>query len=194
MKLIVGLGNAGNRYANTRHNAGVMALNHYTQKKQVRFEHKTKFEAELAKKQDTIFIKPLTMMNRSGLAVRKISEFYDIPVEDILIIYDELALPFGTIRSRGGGQHAGHNGIKSIINHLKSDNFARLRIGIANEFTSKQPAEEFVLQSFSKAENKLLPEIFELSNPIIASFAESGVLLKETHKYEPEEDEPDELV
>lgn len=189
MKLIVGLGNPGNRYSNTRHNAGILALNHYTQKKQMRFEVKPKFEAELGKSGDVIIIKPLTMMNNSGLAVRKIADYYDINPSDILIIYDELALPFGTIRTRKAGSAAGHNGVKSIIKHLGNDSFIRLRIGIANELSDKQPAAEFVLKQFSKDELKLLPEIFELSNPLIARFAESGNLTAETLVYEPPEEE-----
>lgn len=188
MKLIIGLGNIGNRYRDTRHNAGFLALNHYTQNRRVRFEHKTKLGADIAKDGDIIYAKPITMMNRSGQAVGSIAKYYEVAPQDILIIYDELALPFGKIRCRKGGESAGHNGIKSIMNHLKSDKFVRLRIGISNEHTGKMPAEKFVLSNFSKDEISQLPAVFRLTEPIISEFIENSNIEAQSQSI-PEEEE-----
>ncbi len=184
MKLIIGLGNVGNRYAQTRHNVGFLALNHYTQNRRVRFEHKTKLGADIAKDGEIIYAKPITMMNRSGQAVKAIADYYKIEVEDILIIYDELALPFGTVRCRKAGESAGHNGIKSIINNLSSDEFIRIRIGINNEHKSRLKAETFVLQDFTKSEKAELDDIFSIVDTLISSFIEDSDIEPQTHQIE----------
>lgn len=190
MKLVVGLGNPGRKYTNTRHNVGFMALDHYSHK--ARFKPEAKFGAELREDntgtEKVIFAKPQTYMNRSGQPVRSIVDYYQLDTENILIIYDELALPFGTVRSRSGGEAAGHNGIKSIIKHLDNPDFKRLRIGIANEHADKQPAEKFVLQTFSRQEKKLLPEIFQLTTPLIDRFVNGDDLPAETHRLENQAD------
>jgi PTH1 family peptidyl-tRNA hydrolase len=119
-----------------------------------------------------IFAKPTTFMNESGLAVASLAKYYKIKPQNIIIIYDELDLPFGSLRVRDSGSSAGHNGIKSIIQHLSTDEFFRIRIGTQNEFASKIPAEKFVLNNFSTAElkelkEKILPEVLEKIKEII---------------------------
>ena len=132
MKLIVGLGNPGREYENTRHNIGFMALNYFPgnnfdgEKFNAMYK-KTKIEEE-----DVLFIKPLTYMNLSGEAVERYVNFYKIDHKDILIIQDDLDLPTGTIRLKYKSSSGGHNGIKSIINLLGTDELPRLKVGISN--------------------------------------------------------------
>jgi peptidyl-tRNA hydrolase, PTH1 family len=159
--LIVGLGNPGREYQATRHNVGFLAVKFLAEKlKWGDFKEQKKFQAEIletkfqAKK--IIMAKPQTFMNNSGEAVAALKNFYKIPSQNIIIIYDELDLPMGKIRVRPDGSSAGHNGIKSIIEHLGTDKFWRVRIGIGNELKGKMEAANFVLSKFSKEEKSLL--------------------------------------
>lgn len=188
MKLIVGLGNPGDKYFRTRHNAGFMALDHYLNNypglDSGAFKDDKRFKSLVAVlgtgEGKVALLKPQTFMNDSGRSVRAAMDYYNLEPSDILVIYDELALPFGTIRARQGGESAGHNGIKSIINHCGSD-FTRLRIGIANEFTDKHPADKFVLSDFSRNEQAKLPEIMDIAGECIEKFIKGG-LAPETYK------------
>lgn len=132
MKLIIGLGNPGAEYAGTRHNFGFMAIDNYASAPGARFQNKSRFNALVAEtdinNEKVLLVKPLTFYNLVGESAQKISAFYKIPLEDILAIHDEMALPLGSIRTRIGGSDAGNNGIKNMINNLGS-NFARIRIG-----------------------------------------------------------------
>jgi PTH1 family peptidyl-tRNA hydrolase len=119
-----------------------------------------------------VFAKPTTFMNESGLAVAALAKYYKIKPQNIIIIYDELDLPFGTIRVRENGSAAGHNGIKSIIQHLGTDEFWRVRIGTKNELATKTPAEKFVLNNFSmtelaKLKKEILPKVWEEIKKIV---------------------------
>ncbi len=170
MKLIVGLGNIGDEYNNTRHNIGFMCLDEYA--KENKFVFRNKFNALMYKgiffNEQVIFIKPTTYMNLSGEAVKKFMDFYTIQLKDLLIIQDDLDLPFGEIRLKKNSSSGGQNGIKSIINHLNSQDFIRLKVGITNEY--KRDVKIFVLSKFSKIEQKKLPEIYQCSNQIITEF------------------------
>ncbi len=132
MKLIVGLGNPGAEYAETRHNFGWTVLDDFASERELGWNHKTKFNADIAEfvkdNQKIMLIKPTTFYNLTGESIRKIKDFYNIENSDILAIHDEMALPVGTIRTRVGGRDAGNNGIKSLIQHIGPD-FARIRIG-----------------------------------------------------------------
>lgn len=132
MKLIIGLGNPGAEYAGTRHNFGFMAVDNFANAIGATFQNKAKFNALVAevniKDERVLLIKPLTFYNLVGESAQKISTFYKIPIENILAIHDEMALPLGSVRTRIGGSDAGNNGIKNMINNLGS-NFARIRIG-----------------------------------------------------------------
>ena len=155
MRLIVGLGNPGQDYEKTRHNAGFSMLEHFAKENSLKWQEKSKFKAlcvEYNSGDDKVLlIKPQTFYNNSGEAVRAAKEFYKIENQDILAIHDELALPFGTVRTRQGGSDAGNNGIKSISAHI-GDDYWRIRIGIWNELQEKIDAADFVLSKFSQEE------------------------------------------
>lgn len=174
MHLIIGLGNPGKKYEKTRHNAGFLAVDFAAGFFNAEsWKESKKLHALVAKNSNKlIFVKPQTFMNESGLAVAALAKYYKIKPQNIIIIYDELDLPFETLRVRDSGSSAGHNGIKSIIQHLGTDKFWRVRIGTQNELASKMPAEKFVLQNFSatelkKLKEKILPEVMEKLEEII---------------------------
>lgn len=156
MKLIVGLGNPGDKYKFTRHNAGFMALDFLAHNWNFDFKFESKFNGECAKinynGESLLFLKPHTFMNLSGQSILAVMNFYKIQRENILIIYDDLAMPIGKMRFRAKGSDGGHNGIKSIIQILGgNNNFDRLKIGIGPQ--PALPSEVFVLQNFT--ENQL---------------------------------------
>lgn len=176
MKLIAGLGNPDKKYPGTRHNVGFMAVEYLAGEKAVDFSRHKKSKSMAARLEQAgeavILLKPQTYMNRSGEVVAAAQRFFDIPPGDTLIVYDDAALGFGTIRARQGGESAGHNGIKSVIAHC-GDEFSRLRLGIANEHSEKQPAETFVLSRFAEEEKDKLPEILEMSSRFMETFIEA---------------------
>lgn len=135
IRLIVGLGNPGPRYAHTRHNAGFWFVDQLSRERGGVFRADSKYEGEVtrftAAGASCLLLKPLTFMNKSGSAVQKLAAFYRLAPEDILVVHDELDLPPGTARLKKGGGHGGHNGLRDIDRHLGSD-FARLRIGIGH--------------------------------------------------------------
>ncbi len=156
MKLIVGLGNIGKEYNGTRHNCGFFMLDTFANNHNLQWQEKSKFKAICAEytpeAEKVILTKPQTFYNNSGEAVRAVKDFYKIENKDILVIHDELALPFGTIRTRLGGSNAGNNGVKSISAHI-GDDYWRVRIGIWNELQEKIDDADFVLSKFSKDES-----------------------------------------
>jgi PTH1 family peptidyl-tRNA hydrolase len=174
-KLLVGLGNIGERYSLTRHNLGFILLDAIGKN----FKSNAKFKAEVGEitlAGNTLpCIKPQTYMNLSGESVRAFCAFYQIAVEDCLIIHDDLDLPFGTIRLKSGGGEGGHNGLKSISNCLSSNQYARLRLGIDRPVPgSFLPIEEWVLQRFSQDQQKLLPEIIDRSTKALEMLIKDG--------------------
>jgi peptidyl-tRNA hydrolase, PTH1 family len=134
-RLIVGLGNPGPRYADTRHNAGFWFVDRLAADRGSSFRAESRFEGEVARfavgSGTCLLQKPLTFMNKSGGAVQKLATFHRIPVPDILIVHDDLDLPVGTARLKNGGGHGGHNGLRDLHRHLGAD-YARLRIGIGH--------------------------------------------------------------
>ncbi len=173
MKLIVGLGNPDLKYQNTRHNIGFMVLDNYLGN----ITWKNKFNALYTTKdiynEKVIFIKPLTYMNLSGNAVREFVNFYKINLEDILIIQDDLDLPLGKYRIKTNSSSGGHNGIKSIIENLGSNNFARLKIGISKN--SHIPTKDYVLESFKKEELEILNNLYSRFNAILEDFIHENI-------------------
>lgn len=157
MKLIVGLGNPELRYDGTRHNTGFFMLDMIAEDRGVRWQHKSKFKADIAEMPggEALLVKPTTYYNLVGESVRALADFYKIAPEDILIIHDELALPFGILRTRHKGSDAGNNGIKSLNTHL-GPTTKRLRIGIDNELSAFMDASDFVLAKFTPSERKQL--------------------------------------
>ncbi|NMC51892.1 aminoacyl-tRNA hydrolase [Candidatus Kuenenbacteria bacterium] len=161
MFLIVGLGNPGKEYQNTRHNAGFAAIDFLVEHEKLgELKKQKKLKAEVSESkidnQKIILAKPQTFMNNSGEAATIMKKFWQVDNKNIIIVYDELDLPVGKIRVRDEGSSAGHNGIKSIIEKLGTDKFWRVRIGIKNELKEKMEAADFVLSKFSREEKKML--------------------------------------
>lgn len=174
MKLILAQGNPGPDYTKTRHNVGFLALDFYTDSHQIAFQSKPKFHAEIAEAtidhQKVLFVKPTTFYNETGLAARALADFYKIPATDILVIHDELSLPFGTLRTREKGSDAGNNGIKSLNSHL-GQNYARIRVGTWNEHADRAGAFNFVLSTFTEDEiSRLATDVFPKITELIDDF------------------------
>lgn len=162
MKLIVGLGNPGNQYNFTRHNAGFLALDFYFKLNSLSWGAKPRLGAIFGRRSDVLFIKPQDYYNESGRAVREYMRFYKITTSDILVICDDFNLDFGKIRYRGSGSAGGNNGLKSIISMLGTDEFPRLRIGTGDEeLRHKLGDTNFVLSRFTDDEKEHLPEVLE---------------------------------
>jgi len=169
MKIIVGLGNPGKEYANTRHNAGFMALDALHKKLNAEdWKEESKFKAEIASAtvngEKVLLVKPTTFMNLSGEAVTKILSFYKIDLEDLTVIYDDIDLPTGTIRIRDKGSAGTHNGMKSIIQLLGSEEFKRIRIGTESRgelAPEQQDTSSYVLSDFGKEEKVLIDKAIE---------------------------------
>lgn len=131
MKLIIGLGNPGEKYTHTRHNLGFRVVEEVAKKLEVRsWKLEKKFMAEIVVTVDIILAKPQTFMNNSGSAVKALVDYYKVALEDVVVIHDELDLPLGRIKVRTGGSAAGHHGVESIIAALGDDKFTRVRLGI----------------------------------------------------------------
>lgn len=174
--LIAGLGNIGAEYQYTRHNIGFRVLDALAKASNIIFTDRRYGEvAELKVKGKTlILLKPSTYMNLSGNAVRYWLKEEKIPVENLLVVVDDLALPFGSLRLKGKGSDAGHNGLKNIQSVLGTQVYSRLRFGIGSEF-SKGRQIDYVLGEFSDEEEKSLPERLETADEIIKSFCLAGL-------------------
>ena len=155
--LIVGLGNPGSDYENTRHNIGFMVLDAFIKRKAAIKLSSSSFKGELYKFQNHFLLKPLTYMNLSGESVVKVKNFYKI--EDVVVIHDDLDLPFGTLRFKKGGGHGGHNGLKSIDAHISKE-YIRVRFGIGKP-EHKGEVISYVLGKFSQEQLEKLPTLIE---------------------------------
>ena len=177
MKIIFAQGNPETRYDNTRHNIGFTVLDHFAQQHGATFGDKPKFLAHIAELilngEKVLLVKPTTYYNETGRSARVLIDFYKLdPAKDLLVVHDDLALDFGTIRTREKGSDAGNNGIRSLNAHLGPD-YARLRIGIANELRSQIPDADFVLSRFSRGEDEAVqttisPKMSELIKSFIS--------------------------
>lgn len=174
--LIVGLGNIGEEYAGTRHNIGFMMLDAFADALNATWADKRYgFVAKCrVKNAEMILLKPTTYMNLSGNAVRYWLQQEKIPVENMLVLVDDLNLPFGTIRIRKQGSNGGHNGLGNIQSVLGTENYARVRFGIGNNF-SRGAQCNFVLGKWTEEEQKLLPERLKITSEIIPSFCLQGM-------------------
>ena len=177
MKLIVGLGNIGAKYTFTRHNVGFMLVDSFVINEGLNFRENSRLKCFMTNLRngidDYLLIKPTTYMNLSGEAVRAVMDYYKIKIEDILIVYDDLSLELGKIRFRPNGSDGGHNGIKSIIKHLGTNNIARLKIGIGPQ--PNLPSEVFVLQNFSKEELESLKPVLSKAKEGITCYFKEGI-------------------
>jgi peptidyl-tRNA hydrolase, PTH1 family len=179
IKLVAGLGNPGKGYALTRHNIGFMVLDRLVEKRKGKFtEQKTEYHLATLRiaSAHVRFVKPMTFMNLSGKAVRSLMATYDVLPSELLVVSDDFALPFGKLRLRLAGSDGGHNGLGSIIDHIGTEDFPRLRVGIG-PVPEKMPAEEFVLEQFSKEELDRLDEIIKLGTDCLESAFYDGLAL-----------------
>jgi len=160
LRVVVGLGNPGPEHLSTRHNVGFWFVDLLAKTHGGEFRDYRKYSGETARVsiagQDLILLKPTTYMNRSGLSIRQISDFFKIPPDDILVVHDELDLPVGTVRLKHGGGHGGHNGLRDAIAHV-GDTFWRLRLGIGHP-GSKAEVIDYVLTRAPRAEEDIILE------------------------------------
>ena len=187
-KLLVGLGNLGSEYDGTRHNVGFACLDAFvaqtdemeswTAKKSLKCHVSTGRLGDVR----VIAVKPTTFMNLSGEAVKAVTAFYKITLENTLILHDELDIEFGQIRLRTGGASAGHNGLKSIIEHL-GENFSRVRIGIGPKKPLKMDSADFVLQKFSADQQAQLANLYKETVAILTEYIYGDQLPQETRSF-----------
>lgn len=179
--LIVGLGNPGREYKENRHNIGFMAVERLAAAHHLSFgkvQSKGLVATGRVREASLILLKPQTYMNSSGDCVSAIARFYKIPVANTLIVYDELDLPFGTLRLRKSGGAGGHNGMRSIIQHLGND-FPRLRLGVGRP-PGRMPAAAYVLQNFGKTDQPLLDDLLDEAVRAIETYLHDGIELAMT--------------
>ncbi len=160
MYMVVGLGNPGAKYVNTRHNIGFDALDAFCSKHDIKLKSSRRFRADTGKGrvggEKVIAVKPMTYMNLSGEAVLEIADYYDIENENIIVVYDDISMETGRLRIRRKGSAGGHNGIKSIILNLGSDEFPRVKIGVGAPEHKDHDLADYVLGKFSKEETEIL--------------------------------------
>jgi PTH1 family peptidyl-tRNA hydrolase len=175
--IIAGLGNPGRDYRDNRHNVGFMVVDRIGEEFGIRlskFQSRAMTGSGLVEGSKLILAKPQTFMNLSGEAVAALARFYKIPLENLLVIHDDLDLPFGVIRIRPGGGSGGQKGLASIINRLGNENFPRLRIGIGRP-VGRMPASDYVLQDFSNSERKQLGGILDSCLGAVKVFVTTGM-------------------
>ena len=174
--LITGLGNIGEEYANTRHNSGFLMLDKLAAEENLVFEDRRYGAVTEYKHKGRTFVllKPSTFMNLSGRAVNYWLQKEKLEIESLLVLVDDIALPFGTLRLKGKGSDGGHNGLKNIIEVLGAKNFARLRFGIGSDFSEGRQL-DFVLGEWTEEEKNALPERIKLTPDIIRSFGTVGL-------------------
>lgn len=180
MHLIVGLGNPGKEYENTRHNAGFLAVDKLAAHLNLSWKLQKKLQTEIAKSQHVILAKPQTFMNLSGIAVDGITTIHPVSLSDVIVIHDDIDLALGTIRISFGASSAGHRGVKHIIDYFGSNTFWRLRIGIRPEHPIRDTA-EFVIKPFSKEEKKKFPMILQTAVELMIEMIEKKPIVKTVH-------------
>ncbi len=173
MKLIAGLGNPGSKYQNTRHNVGFIVVDAFAKRVGLLWKVEKDLLCYLAKNRELVLIKPTTFMNKSGEAVRSAANFFKIEPPDILVIHDDLDLPFGKIRISFDSVSAGHKGVQSAIESLGGSDFARLRIGIGKG--DKGEEEKYVLEGFSPEEKRDLDGLIGRCCEAISSYLDEGI-------------------
>lgn len=175
MKIVIGLGNPGSRYADTRHNIGWLVLDRLADRAGWAGRGRQRDSASVVQGRyrgiDLVLAKPLTYMNESGIAVRKLLVRHHAPLSEILVVTDDFALPFGKLRFREGGGAGGHNGLSSIIGEMSSERFARLRIGIGEP---DRHAVDHVLSTFAPDERARLPELLDTAADAVEAWASDG--------------------
>ncbi len=179
MKLIIGQGNPGKQYSKTRHNIGFLMIDNFAKSQMAKWQDKPKWQAEIAKLtingEKALLVKPMCFYNLIGQVVQQISSYYQIDTsEDLLVICDDLALDFGTIRVRKQGSDGGNNGLKSIISHTGQE-FWRIRIGTKNNLTTKIDNADFVLSKMSLRERQMLKNTSKTVDELIQKFVNKTI-------------------
>ena len=197
MKIVVGLGNPGPQYSKTRHNIGWMVLDRLADRAGWTGRGRTRDAAAVVTGRynglDLVLVKPLTFMNESGLAVRKVLARERAPLQEMLVVADDFALPFGKLRLREGGSAGGHNGLRSIIGELETEKFSRLRVGIGDP---GQAAIDHVLSEFGPGERRRLSELLDAAADAVESWARDGTNKAANHynAFEPRPDDDQRLA
>jgi PTH1 family peptidyl-tRNA hydrolase len=177
---IVGLGNPGRQYARTRHNAGFMVVDRLAEKWQAGWTTEKKFNARLARKEDSarklLLCQPETFMNASGEAVGPLCAFYRVPPEKLLVVVDDADLPFGEIRLRVKGSSGGHHGLESIAQHLGTTDFPRLRVGIGRENPQVREITGYVLAQFGAGDQEMLDKVLIRACDQVECWLRDGIL------------------
>ena len=185
MKLIIGLGNPGSLYVNTRHNMGFMALDLFAERNNLSFNEEKKFKCLLATKsfkgEKVLFAKPLTYMNLSGDSVILLMNYFKIPVEDILVIHDDLDSNPGRVRLRADGSSGGHNGLKSIIQNIGTEGFKRIKLGIGRD--RNIPVPDYVLGQIKAEDLEVTKEAISTASDAIDEFVNGVPFVKIASKY-----------
>jgi PTH1 family peptidyl-tRNA hydrolase len=157
MTLFVGLGNPGSQYENTRHNIGFRVIDKLVDDLDARDISKTSFQGKLYRSANSLFLKPTTFMNLSGKSLQSVKHFYKVELDEIIVIHDDIDLPFGTVRFKKGGGHGGHNGLRSIDTHITKE-YLRVRVGVGKP-EHKSQVSDYVLHDFSEEEFKVLDRL-----------------------------------
>jgi PTH1 family peptidyl-tRNA hydrolase len=175
--LIIGLGNPGSAYQQTRHNAGYLIVEAFAKKQQLTFKQSSNLVGGIARgevhgKKVTLLL-PTTYMNTSGEAVRRCMDYYKVPVDQVMVVCDDVALPLGTLRMRSKGSSGGHNGLKSIEAHVHTQYYARLRVGVGAP--GGQILADYVLGRFSSEESKTLLEVSQKAVEVLELWMRAGI-------------------
>lgn len=185
MKMIVGLGNIGKKYEATRHNVGFMVVDEFAKQHNATFENKEKFKGFVAQTfidgQKVLIVKPTTYMNESGQCVRPLMDYFDIDVEDIIVCYDDMDLAVGKLRLRQKGSAGGHNGIKSLIAHVGTDKFKRVRVGI--DHPQKMSVVDWVLSPFKADQIEPLNEGIDQAMGALNHWLENDDFMKTMNQF-----------
>lgn len=172
MYLIVGLGNPGDKYKDTRHNIGFQVLEALAKKRGCTFRFVPSLEGEIAKDGELLLLKPMTYMNLSGQSVKKTMDYYKVPLQNVLVVTDDIYIPFKRFRLRLEGSAGGHNGLKNIEQCLGSKEYSRLRVGIGQD--SRIELKDYVLDNYRKEEKEVLPDLLEKAVLILGKVLELG--------------------
>ncbi|HGA2441060.1 TPA: aminoacyl-tRNA hydrolase [Streptococcus agalactiae] len=186
VKMIVGLGNPGSKYNDTKHNIGFMAVDRIVKNLDVNFTEDKNFKAEIGSDfingEKIYFIKPTTFMNNSGIAVKALLTYYNISIKDMIIIYDDLDMEVGKIRFRQKGSAGGHNGIKSIIAHLGTQEFDRIKVGIGRP-NGRMTVINHVLGKFDKNDEIMISNILDKVDNAVNYYLQTNDFQKTMQKY-----------
>src|SRR5579871_4632774 len=177
MRLVVGLGNPGPEYQDNRHNLGFKVVDELLARARGNTP-RAKFGAEISEVtiagERVLLCKPMEYMNVSGQAVARVAGFWKVPVSDVVVVHDELDLPFGRLKLGAGGGHGGHNGIRSMLADLGDASFARVRVGVGRPKPGHDPA-NYLLSDFSKSEEKELPDLISTAAEAVEAILEDGL-------------------